>query len=93
MALDAGYDLAKASSLLAAIINDGMIYVGKDLKAYSGFTDPCLINPALPIAAQANVSEREFGYWPSYSEISPAARRAYLSWLAGGRRDPEADIG
>jgi len=30
---------------------------------------------------------------PSYSEITPRARRAYLSWLAGGRRDPEADIG
>lgn len=67
--------------------------MGKDLKAYSGSTDPCLINPALPIAAQANASEREFGYWPSYSEITPAARRAYLSWLAGGRRDPSADIG
>jgi TerB N-terminal domain len=33
------------------------------------------------------------GYWPSYSEISSGARRAYLNWLAGGRRDPEADIG
>ena len=33
------------------------------------------------------------GYWPSYSEISPSARRAYLNWLAGGRQDPEADVG
>ncbi|MDT9702706.1 TerB N-terminal domain-containing protein, partial [Streptomyces sp. P17] len=61
--------------------------------ALSGSTDPCLINPALSIAVHANISEREFGYWPSYSEITPRARRAYLSWLADGRRDPEADIG
>nr|WP_315426012.1 TerB N-terminal domain-containing protein [uncultured Albidiferax sp.] len=74
-------------------ISGGMIYVGRDLKALSGSTDPCLINPALSVAAHANISEREFGYWPSYSEITPRARRAYLSWLAEGRRDPEADIG
>ena len=74
-------------------ISGGMIYVGRELKALSGSTDPCLVNPALSIAAHANISEREFGYWPSYSEITPRARRAYLSWLADGRRDPEADIG
>jgi uncharacterized tellurite resistance protein B-like protein len=79
--------------IAGSLINGGMIYVGKDLKAYSGSPDPCLINPALPIASQANVSEREFGYWPSYSEIAPSARRAYVRWLAGGRCDPEADIG
>lgn len=32
-------------------------------------------------------------YWPSYSAISGAARRSYLSWLADGRGHPEADIG
>lgn len=79
--------------IAGCLINGGMIYVGKDLKAYSGSPDPCLINPALPIASQANASERGFGYWPSYSEIAPIARRAYLIWLAGGRCDPEADIG
>ena len=70
-----------------------MIYVGRDLKSLSGITEPCLINPTLSIAAQGSVHEREFGYWPSFSEISPRARRAYLNWLADGRRDPEADIG
>lgn len=75
------------------LINGGMIYVGKELIAPSGSTDPCLVNPILPVASKANVSEREFSYWPSYSEITPRARRAYLSWLADGRRDPKADIG
>lgn len=87
--LGAEEDVVVAGSL----IHGGMIYVGKELKAHSGLTDPCLINPILPVASQANLSEREFGYWPSYSEITPSARRAYLSWLAGGRCDPEADIG
>lgn len=87
--------LAPGETVVVAgsLINGGMIYVGKELKAHSGSTDPCLVNPILSVGSQANVSEREFGYWPSYSEITPRARRAYLSWLAGGRRDPEADIG
>lgn len=80
-------------SIAGSLITGGMIYVGKDLKSLSGITEPCLINPTLSIAAQGSVREREFGYWPSFSEISPRARRAYLNWLADGRRDPEADIG
>lgn len=79
--------------IAGSLIDGGMIYVGGDLKTLSGTTDPCLINPELPIASRTNVSEREFGYWPAYSQISPTARRTYLSWLAGGRSDPAADIG
>jgi len=74
-------------------ITGGMIYVGSNLKAHACSPDPCLINPVLSVAAQGNVSERAFSYWPSYSTITPTARRAYLDWLAGGRCDPEADIG
>lgn len=74
-------------------IDGGMIYVGKTLKAYAGTPDPCLINPALRVAPDGDASERGFGYWPSYSDIAPTARRAYLSWLAGGRSDPDVDIG
>jgi len=74
-------------------IKNGMIYVGTELKAHACSPDPCLINPVLSVAAQGNVSERAFSYWPSYTTITPAARRAYLDWLAGGRCDPEADIG
>ena len=32
-------------------------------------------------------------YWPSYDSIDPRSRAAYLEWLAGGRRDPNAYIG
>lgn len=74
-------------------IPGGLIYVGRSLPAFQGEPDPCLINPTLKVAARGSYAERQFGYWPSYSEISPSARRAYLTWLAGGRRDPTADIG
>jgi hypothetical protein len=33
------------------------------------------------------------GYWPLYSGIDPASRAAYLHWLTGGRKAPEAYIG
>jgi len=32
-------------------------------------------------------------YWPSYCEVSPRARAAYLRWLEDGRRDESTYIG
>jgi len=74
-------------------IPGGMIYVGTSLKTAFGDDDPCLINPSKSVSAHGDYTERQMGYWPSYSEIPATARRAYLNWLADGRRDPEADIG
>ncbi|WP_322995791.1 TerB N-terminal domain-containing protein [Castellaniella sp.] len=74
-------------------IPGGMLYVGSELPTPMGDNDPCLIDPKKPIAKHGDYKERQFGYWPSYSEIPPSARRAYLEWLAGGRQDPQADIG
>lgn len=75
-------------------IPGGMVYVGTSLRTPSGQPDPCLIDPSKKVAARGDYTERNLmGYWPSYSEISPEARRAYLQWLAGGRQDPMADIG
>ena len=74
-------------------IPGGMVYVGTKLPTPSGANDPCLIDPSKSVARQGDYTERQMGYWPSYSEISGGARRAYLHWLAGGRKDPEADIG
>lgn len=71
----------------------GMFYVGTTLTTPMGYNDPCLIDPSKPVAARGDYTEREMGYWPSYSDIPKTARRAYLNWLAGGRLDPEADIG
>lgn len=78
------------------LIPGGMVYVGTHLKANGYFTqvDPCLINPQL-LAASSNPDYEGsgMGYWPSYTEIPPACRAAYLEWLSDGRRDPNAYIG
>lgn len=74
-------------------IPNGMVYLGTKLATPSGSNDPCLIDPSKAVAREGDYTTRQMGYWPSYSEISAGARRAYLNWLAGGRQDPEADIG
>jgi uncharacterized tellurite resistance protein B-like protein len=74
-------------------IPGGLIYVGTSLPASSGSNDPCLIDPSKSVARSGDYTERKMNYWPSYSDVSPRARRAYLNWLAGGRQDAEADIG
>lgn len=74
-------------------IPGGMVYVGTVLKTPYGDDDPCLIDPFKTISVQGDFTERQTNYWPSYSQISGAARRAYLNWLAGGKKHPEADIG
>jgi uncharacterized tellurite resistance protein B-like protein len=74
-------------------IPGGLVYVGDHLQTSTGIIDPCLIDPSKSIASQGNYRQRQMGYWPSYSSIDPAARRAYLNWLAEGRSAPDADIG
>lgn len=74
-------------------IPGGMVYVGSFLKAPSGADEPCLIDPDKSVAARGDFTVKQTPYWPSYSQITPSARRAYLNWLADGRRNPSADIG
>lgn len=71
----------------------GMVYVGAQLDAPNGRTDPCLINGLLPVASAGDCRTRQMGYWPSYAEASPSERRAYLTWLSEGRSAPDCDIG
>ncbi len=74
-------------------IPGGMVYVGRKLPTPHVGTDPCLIDPSLQVARSGDYTERKFSYWPNYANLEPDARRAYLNWLAGGRSDPNADIG
>lgn len=71
----------------------GLFYVGTELRAQNGQVDPCLIDPTKRVAASGDFKALRTQYWPGYAIISPEARRAYLEWLADGRRDPHADIG
>ena len=66
----------------------GMIYVGSRLRGISSHAsiEPALINPNL--AGTDPTPDRSgdlLNYWPSYSNLAPASRTAYLDWLAAGR--------
>lgn len=77
-------------------IAGGMIYVGRHLlqRENARQAENCLIDPDLPVAMHRDdPSGATMGYWPSYSTISPEARKSYLDWLAGDRSDPETYIG
>ena len=76
-------------------IKDGMLFVGDGLGALSGYgADPALINPKLPRSSGRSCTDNfRMSYWPSYSQISPEARAAYIDWLAKGRRVEGAYIG
>ncbi|TDC60706.1 hypothetical protein E1200_30045, partial [Actinomadura sp. GC306] len=73
----------------------GMLYVGTGLAAASGDgIEPALIDPRLPVDwGSPDWAGRELGYWPSYSEISPGCRAAYLRWLEAGRRHHDVSVG
>lgn len=71
----------------------GLVYFGTSLKTHNGSIDPCLIDPSKDVAPRGDYTASGLGSWPSYANISPMARRAYLNWLADGRSDPAANIG
>lgn len=77
-------------------IEGGLLYVGQNLPSVSGWrgVEPALIDPRLPVdTRRPDIGGAGLDYWPSYSEIPPASRAAYLSWLASGRRDPGTPVG
>ena len=71
----------------------GMFYFGALLAGANGRPDPCLISGLPSIAFRGDYRERQMNYWPSYADISPTARRAYINWLSEGRSHPDCDIG
>lgn len=75
-------------------ISGGFFYLGKTLKGYDGWTESSLINPSLRVDVKApDYAGESMGYWPSYSEIPPKCRAAYLDWLASDRSHPDVCIG
>jgi len=77
------------------LIPDGMIYYGSGLKSINQYNDePALIRPKLKVdTANPDREGHNMGYWPSYSQMHPTSRAAFLEWLSNGRKDPTADIG
>ncbi|WP_167223719.1 TerB N-terminal domain-containing protein [Massilia rubra] len=84
---------AQSITISGVRINKGFIYFGPTLLAFSGRPDPSLIDPRKIVAPQGDYAQPLPEEWPSYSDTTPAARRAYLNWLGDGRSAPDADIG
>ena len=83
------------SAVVAGRNIGGMVYLGPDLRqgALSATWKPTIV-PTLPVAASGpDISGDGMPYWPSYSEIGPSARAAYLDWLATGRSDRRYGVG
>ena len=77
------------------ILKNSMFYYGNNLQSInSSSPEPALIDPSLRVnRASPDSSGATMSYWPSYSNISPEARAAYLNWLSSGRNDPSTNIG
>lgn len=76
-------------------IPGGLVYFGKELKSIQRYgEEPSLIDISLPVdKSNPDREGRYMGYWPSYSQIQPTSRAAFLEWLANGKKDPQAYIG
>lgn len=76
-------------------IDGGLFYFGRSLSAQSGYRDDnALIDGTLPVGnSPGNVSGQGVPYYPSYSKLDAASRRAFIEWLAGTRSDPATYIG
>ena len=75
-------------------IPGGMLYVLRDPARRVVDDEASLIDPRVPVAAPGGREQRAaMPYWPRYAQIAPAARTEYLRWLAGGRRDPDVQLG
>ncbi|MDU0314103.1 TerB N-terminal domain-containing protein [Phycicoccus sp. M110.8] len=72
----------------------GMVYVGRGLASPKANPDPSLIDPNLRVdTRRPDRDGKSLGYWPSYSNLTPGARAAYLHWLSTGASNPTAPIG
>ena len=77
-------------------IAGGLYYLGRGARAAGGYrSDPPVIDPSLPVNWQSpDWAGATMGYWPSYDQISPRCRAAYLSFLNSDRStsDPSSRI-
>lgn len=96
---EAQWVLPSSSVTVHGRVIPGMVYIGRFMAANpnggwgADIAAPCLIGPSLPIASARAPSPTEMGYWPSYSDITPEQRAAYLTWLATGKRDTSFPVG
>ncbi len=51
--------------------------------------DPSAVNTELKVSRRADPSALELSEHPSYEQLTPGQRRAYLEWIAAGRDDAD----
>ena len=66
-------------------IGTGMIYSAEKTLGWPG--EPSAIITSVSVARMAAHPLQDFGYYPSYENLSAEQRRCYLEWLAAGRED------
>ncbi|MBL4810919.1 MAG: TerB N-terminal domain-containing protein, partial [Rhodobacteraceae bacterium] len=95
-----GWQPKDSQITIAGRLLNGMIFIGPARKEGAqnrpsrAFIDPTLpVAPAQPGSKISASTAAELRYWPSYAEISPSCRGAYLDWLADGAGAPNAPPG
>ncbi len=76
------------SVVIKGLVLSGGLYMGDRLPAVSPMrgVEPALVNPQLSVNLRGpDLGGQQMGYWPTYSNIPPASRGAYLRWLEAGR--------
>ena len=66
-------------------ISRGLLYKGRGLAPERGYVEiePALVNPSLPVDLKdPDYAGNSMDYYPSYDELTPQARGAYLRFLA-----------
>jgi len=72
-------------------ISGGLFFVGEALGSNKWQGENCLVRPSLSVTIGRGSDD--LPYYPNYSQITPAARGAYLQWLATARDNPSTEIG
>lgn len=68
-----------------AISNDSKSF--GDFTLYFRHSEPSAIDIYLPISNNTADPDESIMYWPSYDQLSPSQRKAYLDWLNTGARE------
>lgn len=76
-------------------IAGGLFYLGDFVQLDDRrTTDQYAINPKLSAsAARPDIEGSSMPYWPSYAGITPAARKAFINWMAEGRSSRAYGVG
>ncbi|MGN6033151.1 MAG: TerB N-terminal domain-containing protein, partial [Thermomicrobiales bacterium] len=71
-------------------LTGAMVYLAAPGVRRTTFSEPSEIDPTLPLAGNSRNTLPAY-YARAYHDLEPDQRRAYLAWLADGRRAPDAD--